>query len=714
MQSRTKLWIVWIVLLYVGSFLIGFQPVRRPPKETVGEVALVYQFDQPLAQSPSEYPKKVEEIRAALEKAGYKKDDLEGVEVIAKDRARITIFAIDSNQVAQDEKNILQALQKEFKGVKSEGREQTETQEKPVAQLGKALALYRPRPLVKLGLDLQGGLHVVLRCLPYASMTFSTPEDKNQPFYVEETKPAETPAEGEKPEPQTTEGQPAETSNAEAAPAEKPTDAPKVQISKQEIEKRILGKLLGSGLVTQEAVERGTVKVEAVAPNRILVKTDAPKKEIASAQQRAILALLHETYPQYTIDPGEIVSVPIEADTADKVKNIIDKRLFAMGEIREPVIQRQGRDQIIVEIPGVKDPDRVASILKSTALLEFRIIPAQYENASSEGSYDEWRDKRTGQIVPWERVLAESQADYTGSDLLPESQVQPGNAGDWVVTFKLKPNKKHAFHQFTQRNVGRLMAIVLDGKCQMAPVIKSPIPGEGIIEGNFTTQQAGDLRLLLNAGALPVPLEIAENRTVSATLGQDTITKSLRAGLVGMAAVVLFMVLYYRLPGLLADVALTLYVLIVLAVVAASQEIKGIGGITLTLPGIAGVIISIGMAVDANVLIFERLKEELRAGKSMRSAVAAGFDRAWTAILDSNVTTLITCAVLYFLGTSLIKSFAAMLFIGVVCSFFTAVTVSRWLVTMVAESKLGTNPALFGVSPEEVQQEAAGRSTRGR
>lgn len=713
MQSRTKLWIVWIVLLYLGSFVIGFQPVRRPPKETVGEVPLVYQFDQPLTENPNEYPQKVQQITAALEKAGYKKDDLESIEVTAKDRARITIFAIDSNQVSEDEKNILQALQKEFKGVKSQGRQEMEAQEKPVAQLGKALALYRPRPLVKLGLDLQGGLHVVLRCLPYASMTFSTPEDKNQPFYAEEPKD-EAASEGGKPEPQTTEGQPSEAANAESAPAEKPAEQPKVQISKSEIEKRILAKLLSSGMVSQDDVDRGSVKVDAVAPTRIVVKTNAAKKELANAQQRAVLAILRETYPQYTIDPGEVMSVPIEADTADKVKNIIDKRLFAMGEIREPVIQRQGRDQIIVEIPGVKDPDRVASILKSTALLEFRIIPASYENASSEGSYDEWRDKRTGQIVPWERVLAESQADYNGADLLPESQVQPGNAGDWVVTFVLKPNKKHAFHQFTQRNVGRLMAIVLDGKCQMAPVIKSPIPGEGIIEGNFTTEEAGDLRLLLNAGALPVPLEIAENRTVSATLGQDTITKSLRAGLVGMAAVVLFMLAYYRLPGLLADVALTLYVLIVLAVVAASQQIKGIGGITLTLPGIAGVIISIGMAVDANVLIFERLKEELRAGKSMRSAVAAGFDRAWTAIVDSNVTTLITCAVLYFLGTSLIKSFAAMLFIGVVCSFFTAVTVSRWLVTIFAESKLGSNPALFGVAPEEVRQETASRPTRGR
>jgi preprotein translocase subunit SecD len=245
------------------------------------------------------------------------------------------------------------------------------------------------------------------------------------------------------------------------------------------------------------------------------------------------------------------------------------------------------------------------------------------------------------------------------------------------------------------------MAIVLDSKCQMAPVIKSAIPGQGIIEGNFSTQEAGDLRLLLNAGALPVPLEIAENRTVSATLGQDTIIRSLRAGAAALIAILVFMVAYYRLPGVLANFALVLYLMVLVAIVAMSQTVRGVGGITLTLPGIAGVILSLGMAVDANILIFERLKEELRSGKRMRAAVIAGFDRAWTAILDSNITTLITASVLYFLGTSVIKSFATMLFIGVVCSMFTAITVTRWLVTMVGETKLGQNLALFGVSDVE-------------
>jgi len=259
-----------------------------------------------------------------------------------------------------------------------------------------------------------------------------------------------------------------------------------------------------------------------------------------------------------------------------------------------------------------------------------------------------------------------------------------------VVAFELRPAKKDDFHEFTRRNVDRIMAIVLDRECKMAPNIRSAIPGAGIIEGNMTAQEAGDLKLLLNAGALPVPLEIVENRTVSATLGQDSIAQSLRAAMYGVIAVMIFMVAFYRLPGLLADVALILYMALVIAVTAYF-------GAELTLPGIAGIILSLGTAVDANVIIFERLKEELWARKSMRAAISAGFDRAWTAILDANVTTLITTAVLYWLGTTLIKGFAVMLFIGVVCSLFTAVTVTRWLLTMVGEAPWAQRLVLYGL-----------------
>jgi len=332
-------------------------------------------------------------------------------------------------------------------------------------------------------------------------------------------------------------------------------------------------------------------------------------------------------------------------------------------------------------------------------MLEFRLIPERYKPASAAvDTYDEWKDEQTGQVASWDLVRAESTREFSGGDLMPNAVVQSGQTGDWVVAFELKNDKKDDFHEFTRRNLQRTMAIVLDEECMMAPVIRSAIPGRGIIEGNMTAQEAGDLRLLLNAGALPVPLEIVENRTVSATLGKDSITQSLNAALVGVACVMIFMVLYYRMPGVLADLALLIYMGLVVAVTAYS-------GVTLTLPGIAGIILSLGTAVDANVIIFERLKEEIWARKTMRAAIAAGFDRAWTAILDANVTTLIAAGVLYWLGTSLIKGFAVMLFIGVVCHLLTAVTITRWLLTMVGGAKWAQNRRLYGV-PERDEDEA--------
>lgn len=683
MHARAKFWISMLALLLIGSFLVGFQPIRRPHREAVPEARFEFRLPEPLTESARELERKAAELQEDIVAAGFNEEDIEYVKLLDGDIVEIRTWALDMEQEARDREHLTRILQTLHPG--TEFRERVTYEEahlQPVYQLGNVLAIYPPRPHIRLGLDLQGGLHVVLRCLPYASMTFVTPEDEDQPLYATEpTFDPEATEEGE-------EAEEGEDAAPEAEPREGPT------ISREELERRVTAELVRRGLTVE-----AEVNVDAVAPNRLVVNTHADDERTARAQRSAVLNLLQEMYPDYTIDPEDFESVPIEADTADMVKSIIDRRLFAMGEIREPVIQRQGRDQIIVEIPGVRDPDRVATILRSTALLEFRLIPAHYEVASAvEGMYEDWRDKRTGEIVSWERVLAESDAEFRGADLIPNSRVVPGETpGSWEVTFELKTPKKRAFHEFTRRNVGRLMAIVLDGQCQMAPVIRSPIPGQGIIEGNFTAQEAGDLRLLLNAGALPVPLEIAENRTVSATLGEDAIRRSLRAGMFGLAIVLVFMVVYYRLPGLLADFALVMYLLMLIGIMAASQEIRGVGGIVLTLPGIAGIILTIGIAVDANIIIFERLKEEIRAGKTMRSAVAAGFDRAWTAILDSQLTTLIAATVLYFLGTSLIKSFATMLFIGTVLSIFTAVTVSRWLITMTAETRLGQNVAMYGI-----------------
>lgn len=722
MQSRTRIWLLWIVVIFVVSFLVGFQPIRGLAPSAAPEVAFDYKLNETLAKSPGEYEAKAAEVKQAIVDGGFNKDDLEVVKLLSGDTVRVKTWALSDEQVAQDEQAVLKALKTKYEKTQALGRVEQEEQEQPAFTLGSSIGVFRPTPKVKLGLDLQGGLHVVLRCLPYASMSFITPADQDQPLYAvpstekkdeekakgtEDAKDEEKAEEAEKTEEEAAKeeadaSEKAGESSDEAAPAadeakdEKAPEGP--SMSKGQLEKGVVAALVRAGLATEQEIE-----AKAVAPNRLVVRTQAHDEVTAKRQRSVLLNMLQDEYPDYTIEPTDFESVPIESDTADKVKNVIDRRLFQMGEIREPVIQKQGKDKIIVELPGVKDPERVTSILKSTALLEFRLLPQQYENAS-EGSYDEWRDKRTQEVVSWDRVLAESKGEFHGADLIPNSQVQAGNTpSDWVVTFELKAAKKTEFHEFTRRNVNRLMAIVLDGTCQMAPVIRGAIPGKGIIEGTFTPEEAGDLRLLLNAGALPVPLEIAENRTVSATLGVDSINRSLRAGLVGLALVLIFMIAYYRLPGVLADIALFVYVVLLIGIMAASQAIKGVGGVTLTLPGIAGIILSIGMAVDANVIIFERLKEELWAGKTIRTAVTAGFERAWTAILDANVTTLIIAAVLYFLGTSLIKSFASTLFIGILCSLFTAVTVTRWLVTIVANTKLAQNLALFGVAEGETK-----------
>jgi protein-export membrane protein SecD len=267
------------------------------------------------------------------------------------------------------------------------------------------------------------------------------------------------------------------------------------------------------------------------------------------------------------------------------------------------------------------------------------------------------------------------------------------------VTFELQGDAAKIFEEFTRAHVKHYLAVVLDGRLITAPVVRSTIRREGVIEGGFDKpgglEEARDLSILLNAGALPFDLDYIENRTVSAQLGQDALQKSLYAGLIGLAAVLVFMVFYYRLPGLLADIALIIYVILLMGTIKLVNQV-------LTLPGILAVILSIGMAVDANIIIFERLKEEIRTGKTMRSAVEAAFKRAWAAILDSNVCSIGTGFVLFYFGTGPIKGFAVALIIGVAVSLFTAVTVTRLFVNLVMNTSLAQNVGLFGVSPREV------------
>jgi len=280
----------------------------------------------------------------------------------------------------------------------------------------------------------------------------------------------------------------------------------------------------------------------------------------------------------------------------------------------------------------------------------------------------------------------------TGADLRDARAEFDQQSLQWFVRFRFGGEGARRFEDHTARSVGEYLTIVLDNRVLSSPVIRARIPGEGVIEGNFTAEEARDLAILLRGGALPVPVRPVEERTVGPTLGRDSIDRSLRAGWIAVAAVVLFVSLYYRMPGVLACVSLSLYALLLLAVFSAL-------GATLTLPGIAGVILSVGIAVDGNVIIFEKMKEELRAGKTLRAAIAAGWRRGIVTILDSNVTTLIGAAVLLWLGTGPIRGFAVTLVLGVLASLFTAVVATRWLVELCADMGLGDRLAQMARLP---------------
>ncbi|MGM0492204.1 MAG: protein translocase subunit SecD [Armatimonadota bacterium] len=655
MQARPKVWIPTILGIFILAFLLGFAPVRWEREAGFAvDSTFAFEVQQPLYDSPGETERVREEITQLLEDAGTPEP-----EVVIREETLLSVEtpAITQEEADRHEQIVTETLRAEYETLQATRLPTEEEREEPVATFG-PLGIYTPAPQINLGLDLQGGAHVVLRCLSEAEMTFSLADDV------------------------------AMVTDAEAEDSEYRAPFTEEQLVLQ------IQSLLDQ---VSEDDDSREADIKVLGGNLLVVTTRPQNESEAQAQQRAIQEFLIRNYPGVEVEVGQMSAVYVDEETADKVQYIIEQRLFRLGEIREPVIQKQGFDRIIVQMPGVRDPERVLDILKSTAMLEFRLIPENYEPLDTL-TYQEWRDTGTDETVSWDLVRTQSAVEFTGRDLKPNASVQSGQTGDWVVAFELRDNQKDDFNEFTRRNIGRVMAIVLDEECQMAPVIRSAIPGSGIIEGNLSTDEASDLKLLLNAGALPVPLEIVENRTVSATLGQDSINRSLYAALIGFIAVLIFMVAYYRLPGLLADFALLLYLALVVAITAYAE-------VTLTLPGIAGVILTLGTAVDANIIIFERLKEELWERKTLRSAVSAGFDRAWTAILDANVTTLLAAAVLYWLGTSLIKGFAIMLFIGVICSLFTAVTVTRWLLTMIAEARWAQKRSLYGVGERSEETE---------
>jgi preprotein translocase subunit SecD len=449
-----------------------------------------------------------------------------------------------------------------------------------------------------------------------------------------------------------------------------------------------------TGYVVREQMQslvegiRTTLRKERIKYSDLGVKGDSVSVRILEAADRDNARQhLRKLDPGTTLDGREDGTLVLTFTEQSRIERksaavnqsleIVRRRIDELGT-REPSIQRQGADRIVVQLPGVKDPDRIKSLLGKTAKLTLHLVDdtTTPEEASK------------GRLPPASMLLPANEREQgypsayvvrkrveVGGDMLTDSKATYSD-GRPVVSFRFNTAGGKKFGDLTKENTGKSLAIVLDEKVISAPRINEPIlGGSGIISGSFSVQQAQDLALLLRAGALPAPLQVLEERTVGPDLGADSIRAGAIASMVGLAAVVVFMMVIYGTLGLLANIALVLNLFLLLACLS-------VLGATLTLPGIAGIVLTMGMAVDANVLIYERIREESRNGRPMLSAVQAGFERAFATILDANITHLIAATLLYQFGTGPIRGFAVTFSIGIVTTLFTAIMITRMLVAV--------------------------------
>lgn len=456
-------------------------------------------------------------------------------------------------------------------------------------------------------------------------------------------------------------------------------------------------------LLREQGISYQTVR--QTDPTHVQV-TGIPADQLTAARN-----FLNDTYaPSYTIGslPGELsgfvlemtpsLAAGIRQDTLRASIDTIRQRVDALG-VSEPTIAEHGRGEweILVQLPGVDDPGRVKNILQSTALLEIKLVQDGPYASDSEAL------ARYGGILPPDSMLLRTapgangnqwyvvtrSSVVTGRDLRnARAEINPEIPGTYQVSFSLSRDGASRFGPFTERNIGRPLGVVLDNRIQSVATIQSRIDDFGRITGQFDLQTARDLALVLRSGALPASIKYLEERTVGPSLGADSIRAGLTAIVAGFVAVVGFMLFYYRLAGVNAVVSLVLNLVILLAVLAYF-------GATLTLPGIAGILLTIGMAVDANVLVFERIREELRVGKSVVTGVETGFDRAFTTIFDTNATTIIAAIFLFMFGTGPVKGFAVTLTIGLFANLFTAVYVSRAIFEFVLSRRV--RPATLSI-----------------
>ncbi len=434
----------------------------------------------------------------------------------------------------------------------------------------------------------------------------------------------------------------------------------------------------------QEQLKKKNIEFKTITKGKI---GEFSIEEINPDQEGKLKEVLDEYFREwnYTII-GRRANLSLRTNVAQYLKDqsvrqaleTIRNRVDELG-LTEPTIQRQGLggERIIVELPGVENPERVKNIIKTTALLEWKLV-----KAGPAPDRETLLKDYGGEVPPDMEILrgdpkrtegayylVERVAVVTGKDLRNARR----SVDEWnnpAVAFSLNPDGARRFYKITSENIGKPLSVVLDGKIQVVATIQDRISDSGIIHGRYTEEEAEDIALVLRAGALPASIKYLEERTIGPSLGADSIRKGLSAGIIGLILVMGFMLFYYKLSGINAIIALILNIVILFGTLAYFRA-------TLTLPGIAGIILTIGMAVDANVLIFERIREELSGGKSIMSSIASGFSRAFRTILDANLTTVIAAVFLFQFGTGPIKGFAVTLIIGITASMFTAVFVSR-------------------------------------
>jgi preprotein translocase subunit SecD len=409
------------------------------------------------------------------------------------------------------------------------------------------------------------------------------------------------------------------------------------------------------------------------------VKTAVDKLGELSQPLSGILGSTGQRSLDITENAGLVTLTPSDAALTERIRQAVDqsieiiqRRVNELGLV-EPSIQREGLDRILVQVPGLQDPSHLKEILGKTAKLDFRMVDQSMSVDQAIATHPPPDSEILGG-QNGEKYLIEKRVLVSGADLVDAQPSFDQRTSEPVVTFRFNSSGARKFAEATQQNVGKPFAIVLDNQVVSAPVIQEPIlGGSGQITGNFTVQQANDLSILLRAGALPAPLTIVEERTVGPGLGADSILAGEHAAYVGAGLVVFFMLVTYGLFGLFANIAVAINVAMIFGVLSML-------GATLTLPGIAGIVLTVGIAVDSNVLIYERIREEVRAGRTAINAIDAGFTRALATILDSNITTFIAAAVLFYAGSGPVRGFAVTLGVGILTSLFTAFTMTRLIV----------------------------------